>query len=325
MSELRELIIDPRMRAALKKIIEYEESEEERYRSDPNLAQLGFKPWWDWQDVGVNWRIIHKFVDAGVVKAHGGRRKNYLLVDREGLKKMIEECESLSEAGGDNVLVSEQGVPSDLFDAIEGYDDLKSFMKKVVSLDEPFHVLLVGPPGTAKSLFLMEVERLPGAKFVTAGTSTKAGIRELLVDDEPRFLLIDEIEKIEDPKDLSVLLTLMESQRIIVAKHGSRVEKRFPCSVIAACNTTRGLPRELLDRFQVFHLREYTREEFVRIVSNFLVKRRNVDPELARYIASRVSEYTLSVREAIRVAKVSKTKESVDETVELFKKYSKAR
>ncbi|MEM3869214.1 MAG: AAA family ATPase [Candidatus Jordarchaeales archaeon] len=277
---------------------------------------------WDWKDVGVHWRIVEKLLIAGIVRAFGGRRKSYLLVDREGIMKEIEEYESIQQVDESVTEKVESGVPPDVFDVIEGYDDLKSFMLKIVTLDEPFHVLLVGPPGTAKTLFLMEIERLPNTKFITAGTSSKVGIRDMLIEEKPRILLIDELEKIDDPKDLSVLLTLMESQRIIVTKHKTHAVEKFPCSVIAACNRIDKLPRELLDRFQVFHLKEYTKDEFLKITTNYLAKRRGMDAELARYIAEKVSEYSKSVREAIRTSKVAKTKEDVDRMINLFKKYS---
>ncbi|MEM3664365.1 MAG: AAA family ATPase [Candidatus Jordarchaeales archaeon] len=280
------------------------------------------KPLWDWKDVGVHWRIVEKLLIAGIVRAFGGRRKSYLLVDREGIMKEIEEYESIQQVDESVTEKVESGVPPDVFDVIEGYDDLKSFMLKIVTLDEPFHVLLVGPPGTAKTLFLMEIERLPNTKFITAGTSSKVGIRDMLIEEKPRILLIDELEKIDDPKDLSVLLTLMESQRIIVTKHKTHAVEKFPCSVIAACNRIDKLPRELLDRFQVFHLKEYTKDEFLKITTNYLAKRRGMDAELARYIAEKVSEYSKSVREAIRTSKVAKTKEDVDRMINLFKKYS---
>lgn len=318
----KDVFLDERLREAMKKIIEYEEREEERIAKDKVLSELGVKPYWDWQDVGVDFNDIKKLRIAGVVMVIGGKKKRYLLVNREETKRRIEEIERLEREAINAAISQPIQVPEDMFDVIIGYDDMKKFLKKVVTLDEPFHVLFVGPPGTAKTLFLMEFERIPRSKLITAGTSTKVGIRDLLIEERPRFLLIDELEKIGDPNDLSVLLTLMESQRVIVTKHGSITEERFPCSVIAACNSTKKLPQELLDRFQVFRLRKYTREEYIEIVKTFLTKRRGVSEDVAKYIAEKVSEYTLSVREAVRVSKVAKNIEEVDKVIRLFRTYS---
>ena len=75
------------------------------------------------------------------------------------------------------------------------FTNKKSFNKKAIKAPRPVHTLLVGPPGVAKSLFLLELSRLPRSMFVVGGTSTKVGLRDLLVERRPRFLLIDEIEK----------------------------------------------------------------------------------------------------------------------------------
>lgn len=302
---------------ALKKIIKYEVEKEKEYATNEIYKGLILKPYWNWQDVGVHWSIIHKLLSAGIVQAFGGRKKEYLLVDREAVIKALE--------GGEELLTEvkeEIKLPDDLFDVVEGFDDLKNFIKLSLTADEPVHVLLVGPPGCAKSLILMEIERL-GARFITAGTATKVGIRDVLFDETPQILIIDEIEKIQDSKDFSAILTWMQDGRIIITKHGLMGEKRGKGWVFGACNSTRGLPPELLDRFQVFHIKPYTPEQYRKIVSNYLSKRCGVEPELASYIAEKVGEYSSSVREAIRISRLSKNKDDVDTLVSIVKKYSK--
>nr|MDO8081719.1 AAA family ATPase [Candidatus Freyarchaeota archaeon] len=203
---------------------------------------------------------------------------------------------------------------------IEGFDDIKEFIRRSLNAEEPVHVLLVGAPGTAKTLFLMEIERL-GGRFITAGTSTRVGIRDVLFDETPRILIVDEVEKVSDQKDLSALLTWMESGRIIVTKHGMQGEKRGKVWVFGACNSDEKLSPELKDRFQVFYIKSYTEEQFRRIVANYLSKRMKVRRDLAAYIAERVGEYTTSVREAVRVARISKSKKDVDSNISIIKKY----
>jgi len=168
----------------------------------------------------------------------------------------------------------------DFLDVVEGYDDLKAVIKRIVVNEEPIHVLLVGPPSTAKSLMLMEIERLPNSVFITIGTAT-----------------------------------------LVVSIHRVRVDVPMKVWVFAAANRIDRLPRELLDRFWVFNLRAYTKDEYVRIVTNILVKRYGKDPKLARYIAEKVSEYSLSASEAIRYAKLCNDKQCVDQTHESLIKY----
>jgi hypothetical protein len=48
-----------------------------------------------------------------------------------------------------------------------------------------------------------------------------------------------------------------------------------------------------------------------------------IEPELASYVAEKVGEYTVSVREAVRIARLCKTKEDVDRVISIVKKYSR--
>lgn len=315
---LESVIENPELRETLKRIIAHEEEKERRYKSDPVFEGLDTTPYWELSEIPVDWHVVKKLMMAGVVKR--AARRWYILVDREAIKSAIEEYERQMKERRELSERALEELPSDLFDVIEGYDDIKDFLRLSLTAEEPVHVLFVGPPGTAKSLFLMELERL-GARFVTAGTATKVGIRDIIFEELPRILIIDEIDKISDPRDLSALLTWMESGRIIVAKHGLREGRRGRGWVFAACNRLRGLPPELIDRFQVFHFQPYTPEQYRRIVTNYLVKRKGVPEELASYIAEKVGEYTDSVREAIRVSRLAKTKEDVDRIVAIITKY----
>lgn len=294
---------------------------------EENLAKNpvveGAPPAWEWSDVGIPTHLLKKFIETGTVRRLS--RRWYVLANREEVKKALgefDQVQKIAEEGMRKPLPHPAEVPQDLFDVVEGYDDLKEFLRLSLRAERPVHVLLVGPPGTAKSLFLMELERLGGV-FCTAGSSTKAGIRDLIFEYLPRYLIIDELEKIADQKDLAVLLAWMESGRVVVTKHGQHEKREGRGWVFGACNTTRGLPPELLDRFQVFHLKPYSPEEFRKIVTNYLDKRVGVPRELAQYIAEQVGKYTVSVREAVRIASLAKTKEDVDKVLAVVKKYKK--
>lgn len=320
--KILEIIKDPEIREALKKIVDYEEKRLEEYRTNPVYQGMeNLEPWWEWQDVAVHWKIIHKLVLNEVVDVLGGRRKWYKLKNRELIKKALQEYNEYRKLQEEIHIKKTVEIPKDLFDVIEGYDDLKYYIKLSLTADEPVHILLVGPPGTAKTLFLMELERLEGSYFITAGTATKVGIRDIIYEELPRYLIIDEIDKIQDPKDLSALLTWMENGRIIITKHGFHDERRGKGWVFAACNVTRGLPPELLDRFQIFNIKPYTKEQFINVVTNYLRKRMDIKDELAEYIARKTSEYTLSVREAIRIARLCKTRDEVDKIINIIHKY----
>lgn len=318
--ELASVLEDPSLREALQRIVKYEEERIVYYKSDSIFKGMDCTPYWEMLQVPLEWKFVRRLLFAGLVKKFG--KKYYILTDRSEVKVGLAEVEQDRQLMEEKVelVLEEKKFPEDLFDVIEGYDDLKKFFFITLAADDPVHVLMIGAPGTAKSVFLMELERL-GGRFITAGTATKVGIRDILYDELPRLLLLDEIDKIDSSGDLSSLLTWMESGRIIITKHGLKDEKKGKGLVFAAANTLRGLPPELLDRFQVFHIQPYSTEEFIRVVKGYLTKRMNIPEEHAQYIAEKVQEFSVSVRQAIRLARLAKTKEEVDDLLEVIKKY----
>jgi len=105
-------------------------------------------------------------------------------------------------------------------------------------------------------------------------------------------MIIDELDKIENSHDLSVLLTWMESQRIVVTMATKKAYVTCPsvCKVIAAANRVDRIPSELLSRFIVVKLKPYTEEEVREICLNILTRREGVERELAETITRAVIE-----------------------------------
>jgi hypothetical protein len=46
-----------------------------------------------------------------------------------------------------------------VFSRIEGFDDIKEMMLRALESHERAHTLLIGPPASAKSLFMLEIEK----------------------------------------------------------------------------------------------------------------------------------------------------------------------
>lgn len=307
---------DPELREALRRIVEHEKRMVKKYESNEIYEGLDKTPYWEMLSVPVEWKHLRKLILSGIVNKFG--KKYYYLTDREVVEEALEQFEQKDKEREEKLKESLDNIPTDLFDVIEEFDDIKKFVRLVLNANNPVHVLFVGPPGTAKSLFLMELERL-GGRFITAGTATKVGIRDIIFEETPRILIIDEIGKIESSGDLSALLTWMESGRIIITKHGMKEERTGKGWVFAAANTTKKLPPELLDRFQVFHIPQYSEEQFRSVVVGYLTKRCDVKRELAEYIADKVG--SKSVREAIRISRLAGNREEVDEVVKVTRRY----
>lgn len=162
----------------------------------------------------------------------------------------------------------------DLFEEIIGHKEIKKIITNAIFSEKPVHILLVGDPGSAKTMFLLEINRLVKASlFVIGSNTTKAGLLNQLFETRPRFVLVDEIEKMNKP-DQSSLLHLMETGIISETKMNKTREMELKCWVFASANSCEKISEPLLSRFVVLQIPEYTFEEFKGIVMLRLKKRR---------------------------------------------------
>ena len=80
------------------------------------------------------------------------------------------------------------------FGDIVGYDDIKSIVSRVLSSDESYNLLFCGPPASAKTLFLLGIlECRKGVYF--DGSNTTNRILDVLEEERPRIICIDELDK----------------------------------------------------------------------------------------------------------------------------------
>ena len=107
---------------------------------------------------------------------------------------------------------------SQLFNSIVGYHDVKRLFHLSLTSEKPVHVLLVGPPASAKTLFMQECMKLQRSYFTLGSHSTKSGMIDYLFNNRPRYLIVDEIEHMPI-KDQTSLLSLMESGMITETKY----------------------------------------------------------------------------------------------------------
>jgi Holliday junction DNA helicase RuvB len=105
-----------------------------------------------------------------------------------------------------------------LFDSIIGYNDVKRLFNLSFSSEKPVHILLVGPPASAKTLFMLSCMKLERSYFTLGSHSTKSGMMDYLFQKRPRYLVIDEIEHMPI-KDQTALLSLMETGIIVETKY----------------------------------------------------------------------------------------------------------
>jgi len=307
---------DEEIREILRRAVEYEENPEKiKFWSEFNLPVN-----WEWSDIQANPQKLYRMALKGVLKiVYGGRRKSYCLADRELTKKVLSEYELIKIQP--LTFEKEKEIPKDLFDVIVGYEDVKKLFKMSIEAEKPTHILLVGPPASSKTVFLLEINRLPNAFYLLGGSTTKVGLIDQLFALRPNYVLLDEIDKM-NPEDYTALLSLMETGIVKEVKHGKTREIILKTKVYAACNSLKNIPPELLSRFQFkLQFRPYTEEEFLKVSRNVLIKRENLSEDLAEYISRKVSKISRDVRDCIGIARLAKTKEDVDFLCEIKSKY----
>lgn len=279
---------------------------------------LGF----EWYDIGAYPQTLNMLVTKGILKITYKSNKStyYSIVDRASLKTILEEFKK----GASTVKEEEIRIPDDLFSIIILHDDKKEVILKAIKSDKPVHFLLVGVPGSAKSLFLLELQRLPYSKYVLGSSLSKAGIYELMFDESPRFLIIDELDKVESQDNVTALLSLMETGMLVETKYKRRREGYFKTWVFAGANHMHRISPELRSRFMKLVFNEYTEDEFVEVATNVLIKRERVSEALAEHISYKLLKEvgTKDVRDAVRVARLSKTVEEADRIIEIMKRNS---
>lgn len=210
-----------------------------------------------------------------------------------------------------------------LFENIIGYDDIKKIFKMSLNSDKPVHILLVGPPASAKTLFMLEFLNLERSYFTLGSHSTKAGMIDYLFEHRPRYLLVDEIEHMPY-KDQTSLLSIMETGILTETKSQKTRSTQLKTWIFATCNNKDKLLSPLLSRFIIFHLKPYNHSKFIE-VSNGILIQNGIQFDIAQEISEVVWKKLKSkdIRDCIKISRLAKTIEDVEWIAKTLKHYRK--
>jgi Holliday junction DNA helicase RuvB len=216
-----------------------------------------------------------------------------------------------------------EGNTDDFFDYIIGYHDVKKFLRMSINAEEPVHILLIGPPASAKTMFIKSMMmKLDNSYFTDGGNTTKAGMLDYVFENKPKYLLIDEIDKMST-KDQTFLLNLMETGIVSETKHAKTRTEVVKTWVIASSNNINNIISPLKSRFFIIELEQYNFEQFCQIAKRILTEQHKVNEEIAKNTAYLVWNKLESrnIRDCVRIGRIAKSVEDVDFIVDTLRRY----
>ncbi len=321
LTKLEELASDATREKMLRYILAYEKNNDINYLRDKSKSGIAG---WEAQTIGLPSQKLRPFLNAGLlgITFNSNSSTDYALAGKDLVRDFLEGNVITSRTPVDQELE----LPDDLFACIISYDDVKDEIKFTLREGKRSHYLMIGPPATAKSLFLMEVGRLSGAYPATGSTVTGPGLTDALLTYQPKILILDELDKVRMDAT-AVLLSVMESGDVLQTKYRKHGGQKISLSVFAAANRDRGLAPELLSRFDTkLYFHPYSFDDFIGICRGYLSRYENVPGDIAEYIGKQTwHQLDKDVRTARGVARRLRdnTTSDVDRVVAFLCRYRK--
>jgi Holliday junction DNA helicase RuvB len=284
------------MRDVIKRILEIAENPKFEYNKE-----LGFEAW----QIGTDNKTLMELVKLGILEITLKTNKSifYKIKDIERAKKFLEIY---------NVKID---TSKPLFESIIGYEEQKEILKRVIESDRAMHVLLLGSPATAKTLFLLELTKIPNSIYLTPYI-TYSGLFSYL-DLEPKLILIDQLDNLKYSDVYRLLIDICEYGIATKTSYNEKIAKTIKTKIIATANTIKRIPQALLSRFLILQFKRYSEEEF-RAISKELLKSYDLPEDVKDYIIEKCKN-SLDVRNVIKLANIVKTKEDVDKFMKFIR------
>ena len=126
------------------------------------------------------------------------------------------------------------------FENIHGYDDIKDIVKRVLDAEDNYNLLFIGPPASAKTLFLLGIIEYKKAVYFD-GSNTTNRILDVLEEKRPKIICIDELDRM--PRQFQEkLLNFMESGHIKVDQMRKQYDFKIKGAKVFAGAVARPIP-----------------------------------------------------------------------------------
>jgi replication-associated recombination protein RarA len=195
-----------------------------------------------------------------------------------------------------------------LFTNIYGCDNIKRLFGMAVESNGACSILPTGPP----ALFLQLLMKQKDSHFIDCSSASKSGIVDYIFENKPKYLLLDELDKLSS-KDQASLLNLIETGIVSETKYKKTRRMEIKTSVYATSNNIERIIPPLLSRFFVLKLQAYTYAQFYKITVRLLTSSKyNIDKEIAKATADSVWMTSKNIRDATKIARMAKSVEDVN-------------
>ena len=291
------------------------------------------KQYWlglEWNDVPSSSQTLNKLVQQGILimPFKSNSSKQYKIADLEQALWAIDTLTDLRDKNAKTMSLTEaikpNVSPKELFDDIVGHDQVKYWLERLLKTEGAGGCLMLGPPASAKTMFLSAIAERMGGQYYTGTGATRRGIQRYIIDTRPNILIIDELDKLSD-YDQSALLSVLESGLVTELKVGRTSRTQIDIKIFAAGNYERNISPLLKSRFRpyIFHFKPYTKQEYIDIIKTIGPKRYDHTPDFCEKVAEAMWRSTGGdPRSAMNTLKACKTEEDLINLVDTMEKYS---
>lgn len=266
-------------------------------------------------EVGAMGWEFFKLLQADLIEQSyhsSNENSEWRLTDIERAKEVVSNTRNFDteEESTDD---AEDPDSADLFADVVGREEPIKWLRRTIERGEQVHHLLHGPPGSGISEIVEDLARLPRARRVVPADGQTDEIRTLLSENPP-YLIVEAIEGTVS-EGSEVLMTAC-GEGFISSGTDERIE--LDTTVIATSRDITAIsPESLVDRFMVWEMEAYDREEFQTLCERVLPRDHGVSEDIAQYIAVQVIEELNStqLRDAERIAALADDRPDVDELI----------
>lgn len=312
MSDIKSVLKDnPDLIDPLKKIAEYEEDNIEP--DHVYIEDEEYDSWWTYSDVGTHPNTLYSIEMEGVIERVFDTNSTtaYSLKDRESIMSATKELASQYD---DGVIRKEHSFPSaeeleemGIFDDVVGYEDAKWLLRKALAADDIVNVLLIGPPGCGKTVFLRCIDKLEGSRFISGSKTTGAGFTDEMFERKPRYMSIDELDDMDNENQKALSDYSEEGVLVETKGNNKRRELHTNTKTFAAANYTDNIIDQIENRFTDLHFDAYSLDEFKKVCRSIIPREYDHSEGHAEEIAEAIWEIDgfANVRKAEDVASLS--------------------